>query len=100
MNERTVNSYSAEPKTNKTGIALRYKVGVRTIENWLRWGILSGRMERGEILMNIPDCDARLMQHKERKPNKDRGPQQMRTAQGGRVAKKTKANLNLKGAII
>ena len=38
-------------------------MGVRTIENWLAWGIIQGRMERGEILMAIQDCDARLMQY-------------------------------------
>lgn len=86
MNERTLNSYSAGPKANKAGIALRYKVGVSTIEHWLRWGILSGRMERGEILMNVPDCDARLMQYREGKPNKGQGPQTRRTIHATRVA--------------
>ena len=49
--------------TNKSGIAGHYGVGVRTIENWLAWGIIQGRMERGEILMAIEDCDARLLQY-------------------------------------
>ena len=50
-------------RTNKSGIADHYGVGVRTIENWLAWGIIQGRMERGEILMAIEDCDARLLQY-------------------------------------
>ena len=50
-------------RTNKSGIAGHYGVGVRTIENWLAWGIIQGRMERGEILMAIEDCDARLLQY-------------------------------------
>ena len=55
--------YSVCLRTNKPGIAGHYGVGVRTIENWLVWGIIQGRMERGEILMAIQDCDARLMQY-------------------------------------
>ena len=59
----SLNKCSACQRTNKPGIAARYGVGVRTIESWLAWGIIQGRMERGEILMAIEDCDARLMQY-------------------------------------
>jgi hypothetical protein len=63
MLRSTLAKLSACLRTNKPGIAARYGVGVRTIESWLAWGIIQGRMERGEILMAIEDCDARLMQY-------------------------------------
>ena len=64
MISSTIDKSYACLRTNKPGIAARYGVGVRTIESWLAWGIIQGRMERGEILMAIEDCDARLMQYR------------------------------------
>ena len=58
-----IDKYSVCLRINKPGIAARYGVGGRTIESWLTWGIIQGRMERGEILMAIEDCDARLLQY-------------------------------------
>ena len=63
MISSTIDKSYACVRTNKPGIAARYGVGIRTIESWLAWGIIQGRMERGEILMAIEDCDARLMQY-------------------------------------
>ena len=63
MLRSTLDKYCSCMRANKLGIAARYGVGVRTIENWLARGIIQGRMERGEILMAIEDCDARLMQY-------------------------------------
>ena len=63
MISSTIDKSYACLRTNKPGIAARYGVGVRTIESWLAWGIIQGRMERGEILMAIEDCDARLLQY-------------------------------------
>jgi hypothetical protein len=57
----------AKSETNKPGLATRYQVGVRTIENWLAWGIILGRMERGEIVADVAECDRRLMEHKNTK---------------------------------
>jgi hypothetical protein len=63
MISSTIDKSYACVRTNKPGIAARYGVGIRTIESWLAWGIIQGRMKRGEILMAIEDCDARLMQY-------------------------------------
>jgi hypothetical protein len=63
MISRSEDKSSVRLRTNKPGIAGHFGVGVRTIENWLALGIIQGRMERGEILMAIEDCDARLMLH-------------------------------------
>jgi hypothetical protein len=68
MKENTIAAYPAWPWANKFGLASHWKVGVRTIENWLSWGIIQGRMERGEILMHIPACDAQLMQYTAAQP--------------------------------
>jgi len=54
--------------TNKSGLAARYQVGIRTIENWLAWGIIPGRMERGEIVADVAECDRRLMGYKNSTP--------------------------------
>jgi hypothetical protein len=72
MLNSTIDKASACSRTNKPGIAARYGVGVRTIETWLAWGIIQGRMERGEILMAIEDCDARLMQYSAQQGKKER----------------------------
>jgi hypothetical protein len=49
---------------NKCGLATRYAVGIRTIENWLALGIIAGWMEGGEIVADVADCDARLMNYR------------------------------------
>ena len=48
---------------NKAGLARHYGVGVRTIENWLHWRIIAGRMAGGEIVFDVADCDMRLLRH-------------------------------------
>jgi hypothetical protein len=58
----------ARPETNKSGLAARYQVGIRTIENWLAWEIIPGRMERGEIVADVAECDRRLMEYKNSTP--------------------------------
>ena len=55
-------------ETNKSGLAARYQVGIRTIENWLAWEIIPGRMERGEIVADVAECDRRLMGYKNSTP--------------------------------
>jgi hypothetical protein len=58
----------ARSEANKFGLAARYQVGVRTIENWLSWGILPGRMEHHKIVVDVAECDRRLMEYKNSKP--------------------------------
>lgn len=50
-------------QANKFGASAYFGVGVRTIENWLRSGVIVGRMEGGEIVLNLADCEVRLVQH-------------------------------------
>jgi hypothetical protein len=53
----------SDVETNKVGLARRFGVGVRTIENWLHWSIITGRMAGGEIVFDVADCDMRLLGH-------------------------------------
>lgn len=46
-------------------MARRFGVGVRTIENWLKWSIITGRMAGGEIVLDVADCDVRLLRHRD-----------------------------------
>ncbi|MCX6929033.1 MAG: hypothetical protein NT154_38340 [Verrucomicrobia bacterium] len=55
---------STDREKNKAGLARHYSVGVRTIENWLHWRIIAGRMARGEIVFDVADCDMRLLKHR------------------------------------
>lgn len=57
-----IRNVETDRRTNKQGLADRYGVGIRTVENWLAWGIIVGRIERGELLMDVEDCDQRLKQ--------------------------------------
>jgi len=55
---------STDGEMNKAGLARHYGVGVRTIENWLHWRIIAGRMAGGEIVFDLADCDTRLLRHR------------------------------------
>ena len=55
----------SDAETNKAGLARRFGVGVRTIENWLNRHIITGRMAGGEIFFDVADSDARLLMHRD-----------------------------------
>lgn len=57
---------------NKRELALRYQVGVRTIENWLSWGIIHGTFERGELIMDASQCDEALMRYSRKQKDSKR----------------------------
>jgi hypothetical protein len=53
---------------DKRGLAERYMVGVRTIEEWHGIGIIHGTRQGKRIFFDVGDCDRRLLQfgnHKE-----------------------------------
>lgn len=47
-------------RSDKFGIAAHYGVGVRTIENWLARGIISGQRKGKKLEFDIEECDRRL----------------------------------------
>ncbi len=47
---------------DKRGLAERYMVGVRTIEEWHGTGIIHGTRDGKRIFFDIDDCDRRLKQ--------------------------------------
>lgn len=50
-------------RANKSGLANYYSVGTRTIANWVAWGIIVGRMEAGEHIFNVAECDEALFRY-------------------------------------
>jgi hypothetical protein len=63
LNETSTDGNSDHAETNKLGASAHFGVGVRTIENWLKQGIVVGRMEHGEIVLDLADSEIRLMQY-------------------------------------
>jgi len=53
--------------TDKRGLAARYLVGIRTIELWIRDGIILGTRHGKRIIFDVGDCDRRLLQFKNQK---------------------------------
>jgi hypothetical protein len=51
-------------RMNKSGLAVRYDVGIRTIENWQYVGIIHAHFEQGQAVFDVADCDQRLLNHK------------------------------------
>lgn len=51
-------------RSNKCEIAAHYDVGVRTIENWLARGIISGQRKGKKLEFDIEECDRRLSVYK------------------------------------
>ncbi|MEI8289770.1 MAG: hypothetical protein WCH99_09875 [Verrucomicrobiota bacterium] len=47
---------------DKRGLAERYMVGVRTIEEWHGIGIIRGTRQGKRIFFDVGDCDSRLKQ--------------------------------------
>jgi hypothetical protein len=71
---------------NKRGLADRYSVGVRTLENWLAMHIILARMESGELIFDVVDCDRRLFDRtgknkKESMNTENEAPKQFVTAE-------------------
>lgn len=48
--------------TDKRGLAERYMVGVRTIEEWHGTGIIHGTRQGKRIFFDVENCDCRLRQ--------------------------------------
>ena len=62
------NSRAKPLRTTKSGLAERYQVGTRTIENWQYSGVIHARFEEGRAVFDVTDCDERLLGHEKRKP--------------------------------
>jgi|GEM_PF-1018453 len=52
---------------DKRGLAGRYMVGVRTIEEWHGSGIIRGTRQGKRIFFDVGDCDRRLLQFRNQK---------------------------------
>ena len=52
---------------DKRGLAERYMVGVRTIEEWHGTGIIHGTRHGKRIFFDVGDCDRRLKQFSNQK---------------------------------
>ncbi|MDE3100590.1 MAG: hypothetical protein KGJ88_14065 [Verrucomicrobiota bacterium] len=50
---------------DKLGLAAHYSTGVRTIENWLAAGLITGRKAGRKLEFDFIECDRRLMSHKD-----------------------------------
>lgn len=63
----TLRSDVSRDTTDKAGLADRYMVGVRTIEEWHGIGIIRGTRQGKRIFFDVGDCDRRLLQFKNQK---------------------------------
>jgi len=52
------NSRAKPQRTPKSGLAKRYQVGIRTIENWQYSGVIYARFEQGRAVFDVADCDS------------------------------------------
>lgn len=59
---------------NKRDLAGHYGVGVRTIENWVAWQIISGRLISHRMTFDPTDCDHRLFEHTKKGKRKEQNP--------------------------
>lgn len=57
---------------DKRGLAERYMVGVRTIEEWHGIGIIHGMRQGKRIFFDVGDCDRRLKQFSNQKGTYER----------------------------
>lgn len=51
-------------RATKVILAARYAVGIRTIENWQRVGIIRAGFEQRRAMFDVADCDERLLSYK------------------------------------
>jgi hypothetical protein len=64
VEHETANPLVRHWRATKSGLAVRYNVGIRTIENWLYAGIICARSEQGQALFDVAECDERLLSYK------------------------------------
>jgi len=57
----------AELVLTKFGLADRYSVGVRTVEEWLYRGLIVGSRRGRSLKFDAVDCDRRLLANKSSK---------------------------------
>ena len=63
---------TASVTADKRGLAERYMVGVRTIEEWHGSGIIRGTRQGKRIYFDVGDCDSRLKQFSNQKGTYER----------------------------
>jgi len=68
------NSRAKTLRTTKNGLAKRYQVGIRTIENWHYSGVICARFEEGRAIFDVADCDERLLGYDKGKPRHHLNP--------------------------
>ena len=61
-----VKTASISPRVNKSALANRYVVGIRTLENWQAEKIIRGQMEKHKWMFDVQECDQRLFEHSNR----------------------------------
>ena len=57
-----IESESSPVTADKRGLAERYMVGVRTIEEWHGTGIIHGTRQGKRIYFDVAECDRHLLQ--------------------------------------
>lgn len=62
------NSRAKTQRTPKSGLAKRYQVGIRTIENWRYSGVIYARSEEGRAVFDVAECDERLLAYDKGQP--------------------------------
>ncbi len=62
-----IESESSHVTADKRGLAERYMVGIRTIEEWHGIGIIHGTRQGKRIFFDVGDCDRRLLQFRNQK---------------------------------
>ena len=67
-----IESESSPVTADKRGLAERYMVGVRTIEEWHGTGIIHGTRQGKRIYFDVGDCDSRLKQFSSQKGTYER----------------------------
>ena len=53
----------ASGETDKLGLASRYRIGKRTLEEWLAAGLIHPRRLTRKLLFDVRECDRRLFSH-------------------------------------
>jgi hypothetical protein len=63
---KKVKTESVSKRVDKPGLAARYVVGIRTVENWQEAEIILGQMEKHKWTFDVQECDLRLFEHSNR----------------------------------
>jgi len=64
VEHETANPLVRHRPATKSELAMRYNVGIRTIENWLYAGIICARSRQGQAVFEVAECDERLLSYK------------------------------------